>query len=42
VARVLVALNRRAQPHFSHCVVSTERRGAPPPKNVYGLIDTDD
>ena len=42
VARVLVALNRRAQPHFSQCVVSTERRGTPPSKNVYGLIDTDD
>ncbi len=42
VARVLVALNRRAQPHFSQCVVSTERRGTPPIKNVYGLIDTSD
>ena len=42
VARVLVALNRRAQPHFSRCVVSTERRGTPPSKNVYGLIDTND
>ena len=42
VARILVALNRRAQPHFSQCVVSTERRGTPPSKNVYGLIDTDD
>ncbi len=42
VARVLVALNRRTQPHFSQCVVSTERRGTPPSKNVYGLIDTND
>ena len=42
VARVLVALNRRAQPHFSQCVVSAERRGRPPAKNVYGLIDPDD
>jgi HD-GYP domain-containing protein (c-di-GMP phosphodiesterase class II) len=42
VARVLVALNRRAQPHFSRCVISTERRGTPPSKNVYGLIETND
>ncbi|MDX2451031.1 HD-GYP domain-containing protein [Desulfosarcina sp.] len=42
VARVLVALNRRAQPHFSRCVVSTECRGTPPSKNVYGLIETKD
>lgn len=40
VARVLVALNRRSQPHFSQCVVSTERRGTPPSKNVYGIIET--
>ena len=40
VARVLVALNRRSQPHFSQCVVSTERRGTPPSKNVYGVVQT--
>ncbi|MCB2146698.1 MAG: HD domain-containing protein [Deltaproteobacteria bacterium] len=40
VARVLVALNRRSPPHFSQCVVSTERRGSPPSKNVYGVIET--
>jgi HD-GYP domain-containing protein (c-di-GMP phosphodiesterase class II) len=40
VARVLVALNRRSQPHFSQCVVSTERRGIPPLKNVYGVVET--
>ncbi len=39
VARVLVALNRRSQPHFSQCVVSTERRGSPPEQNVYGVIE---
>ncbi len=44
VARVLVALNRRARPHFSQCVLSTERRGSPPTDNRYGItqIDTDD
>ncbi len=40
VARVLVALNRRSNPHFSQCVVSTEQRGTPPSKNVYGVIET--
>ena len=39
VARVLVALNRSAQPHYSQCVLSTECRGAPPEKNGYGVIE---
>jgi HD-GYP domain-containing protein (c-di-GMP phosphodiesterase class II) len=39
VVRVLVALNRRSQTHFSQCVVSAERRGTPPLKNVYGVVD---
>jgi hypothetical protein len=39
VARVLVALNRRAQPHYSQCVLSTECRGTPPEKNRYGVIE---
>ncbi len=42
VARVLVALNRRSQPHFRHCEVSKEQRGTPPLDNLYGLIDTKD
>jgi HD-GYP domain-containing protein (c-di-GMP phosphodiesterase class II) len=37
VARVLVALNRRSQPHFSQCIVSAERRGEPPKNNLYGI-----
>jgi HD-GYP domain-containing protein (c-di-GMP phosphodiesterase class II) len=36
VVRVLIALNRRSQPHFSQCVISAERRGEPPSNNVYG------
>ena len=42
VARVLVALSRRSQPHFSQCEVSKEQRGIPPSKNLYGVIDTKD
>ncbi|HSO20384.1 MAG TPA: HD domain-containing phosphohydrolase [Desulfosarcina sp.] len=37
VVRVLVALNRRSRPHFSRCVLSTERRGSPPTDNRYGI-----
>ena len=37
VVRVLVALNRRSQPHFSQCILSTERRGEPPENNLYGI-----
>ncbi len=36
VIRVLVALNRCSKPHYSRCVISTERRGTPPADNVYG------
>ncbi|BBO69189.1 hypothetical protein DSCA_31190 [Desulfosarcina alkanivorans] len=39
VARVLVALNRRSRPHYSRCVLSTERRGTPPENNGYGVIE---
>ena len=40
VVRVLVALNRRSQPHYSECVLSAERRGTPPVKNGYGIIES--
>ena len=42
VARVLVALNRSAHPHFSRCVLSRECRGTPPEENRYGVRDTKD
>lgn len=42
VVRVLVALNRRSKPHHQNCVISTERRGKAPSKNVYGFTDEDD
>ncbi len=38
VVRVLVSLNRRARPHYSRCTISSERRGTPPDRNVYGVI----
>ena len=39
VVRVLVSLNRRSRPHYTRCTLSSERRGAPPPQNVYGTIE---
>jgi len=36
VVRALIALNRRSKPHYSRCVISSERRGTPPADNVYG------
>lgn len=41
VAQVLVALNRRSQPHYSQCILSQEHRGDPPPNNLYGITDSD-
>jgi len=38
VLKTLVAFNRKAKPHSSECSISTEKRGAPPPGNVYGII----
>ena len=38
VVRVLVAHSRKDKPHYSECTVSVEKRGTPPPDNVYGII----
>ena len=38
VVKVLVAHNRKAKPPYSECEVSVEKRGTPPPGNVYGVI----
>lgn len=41
VVKALVALNRKDQPHFARCRVSTEKRGEPPKDNLYGLLAED-
>jgi HD-GYP domain-containing protein (c-di-GMP phosphodiesterase class II) len=41
VVRVLVALNRRAKPHYQNCVISSERRGKGPSGNLYGITKED-
>ncbi len=40
--QALVSVNRSGKPHYSDCVVSNEKRGAPPSGNVYGLISEED
>ena len=38
IVQALVAANRKDRPHYSECTLSLEKRGAPPPDNVYGII----
>ncbi len=38
IAQALVAVNRKDRPHYSECTVSLDKRGTPPPDNVYGII----
>ena len=38
IVQALVAANRKDRPHYSECIVSLEKRGTPPPDNVYGII----
>jgi HD-GYP domain-containing protein (c-di-GMP phosphodiesterase class II) len=38
VVKALIACNRKNKPHYTACTVSTEKRGAPPTHNVYGII----
>lgn len=37
VVRALIAHNRKNKPHYSDIVVSFEKRGVPPPGNIYGI-----
>ena len=38
VVKALVACNRKSKPHYTECEVSAEKRGTPPPDNIYGVI----
>jgi len=38
LVQALVSHNRKDKPHFGECTVSTEKRGAPPADNLYGVI----
>lgn len=37
VVKALVACNRKNKPHYSDCKISGDKRGTPPPGNVYGI-----
>lgn len=39
--KALVALNRKTRPDYTECSVSLEKRGAPPPRNAYGVTAED-
>jgi HD-GYP domain-containing protein (c-di-GMP phosphodiesterase class II) len=41
VVKALVACNRKSKPHYTECEVSVEKRGVPPPGNVYGVISNE-
>jgi hypothetical protein len=41
VVKSLIALNRRSKPKHGEMVASQEKRGTPPPDNLYGKL-TDD
>ncbi len=38
VVKTLVAFNRNDKTHYTECRVSGEKRGTPPPGNVYGVM----
>jgi len=38
VVKALVACNRKSKSHYGECELSVEKRGTPPPGNVYGVI----
>jgi HD-GYP domain-containing protein (c-di-GMP phosphodiesterase class II) len=42
VVKALVAHNRKSKPDFRDSSVSGEKRGAPPPGNVHGIVIDDD
>jgi HD-GYP domain-containing protein (c-di-GMP phosphodiesterase class II) len=39
VVRALIAHNRKNKPHYSDVSVSFEKRGVPPPGNIYGITE---
>lgn len=42
IVKALIAHNRRSRPHYTECDISYEKRGSPPPGNLYGIIIEDD
>jgi HD-GYP domain-containing protein (c-di-GMP phosphodiesterase class II) len=42
VVKALIAHNRKAKPDYREVKISSEKRGAPPSYNVYGMIAEDE
>ena len=42
MVKALVARHRKDKPHYSTITLSAEKRGAPPPRNMYGVIARED
>ncbi len=42
VVKALIAHNRKSKPHYGDLAISGEKRGSPPPNNVYGMIAEDE
>ncbi|MDI6687734.1 MAG: HD domain-containing phosphohydrolase [Desulfobacterales bacterium] len=38
IVQAIVAVNRKDRPHYSECVISSDKRGTSPPDNLYGII----
>ena len=39
VVKALIARNRKSNPHYKQITISAEKRGTPPPYNVYGMLE---
>ncbi|MEK6777542.1 MAG: HD domain-containing phosphohydrolase [bacterium] len=42
IVKMMISLNRKDKPRYDEFNISTERRGTPPPGNLYGLIAEDE
>jgi hypothetical protein len=40
--KALISHNRKNKPHYKDVIVSTEKRGVPPPSNIHGIITEDE
>ena len=38
VVKALIAHNRKSNPHYGEITISAEKRGTPPPNNIYGIV----
>lgn len=41
LVRILISHNRKDKPFYKECIVSSEKRGTPPPESYYGTFEDD-